>query len=434
MKITEQPDRVSHAARWTEQYGPQLVSQLLAWFDQTARDLPWRRPDSTTGTQDLPPDPDTDGAPGHQHREQVSSDPGHLHHAGIVRDPYRVLLSELMLQQTQVATVIPYYERFLASWPTLADLATADEEAVLKAWEGLGYYSRARHLLQTARLVTTRLDGRLPTDELQLRQLPGIGEYTANAIRALAFGLPAAAVDGNIVRVLARLTQTPWCATVPAQRHEVRQIAEQILPADRPGALNEALMDLGAGVCLPAAPRCTNCPVASCCLALATDQVSQLPVKPNKKASPVDELTCLIWEKGGRFHVNRRGPGLLAGLYEFDWATGDLALNVHDAAHHGSPGKTRSSAGVAPGWPGGLARSLPPETRIQALGQRRHVFTHRQWQMNGYWLRLPAGALTPDLDRSGRWVDIQELAALPFPTALAPWREQVLAGSGSDAL
>ena len=362
-------ERLPHAMHWINQYGQPFVRQLLEWFAQNARDLPWR-----------------------QHR-----------------DPYRVLLSELMLQQTQVTTVIPYFERFLQKWPTLADLAAAPEEAVLKAWEGLGYYSRARHLLQTARKVVATSTGQLPSTEADLRKLPGIGEYTAAAIRALAFGQPAAAVDGNIVRVLSRLSQTAWTAADPGQRREVRQIVEQILPARQAGAFNEALMDLGAMICLPAGPRCPACPVASYCLALAVDQVNQYPVKPRKKASPVDELTCLIWEKSGRFHVNRRGPGLLAGLYEFDWLAGQM---------------------TAPE----MTRHLPCQATIIAeLGQRRHIFTHRQWQMTAFWLRLPADQPTRELDETGRWVSATELAALPFPTALAPWRDQILTASQSQS-
>lgn len=361
--------RLAQALAWGRQHGAALVRQLLAWFDTAARILPWRQ----------------------------------------VRDPYRVLLSELMLQQTQVQTVIPYYERFLQRWPTLADLAAADEEAVLKAWEGLGYYSRARHLLQAARLVAARYDGQVPVADKDLRLLPGVGDYTAGAIRSIAFGLPAAAVDGNFVRVLARLAGIDWTAADPRQRRAVRVMVEAILPAGRPGDFNEAMMDLGATICLPGEARCTSCPVADLCSAWRTGRVGELPLKTNKKASPTDELTCLAIESDGLFYVRRRGPGLLAGLYEFAWLPGCLTAEAVLAA-----------------W--SLIDSHQPA--ITSLGRRKHVFTHRQWQMMGYRLRLPSGGPLPDLTElsgaGGRWVSVEELASLPFPTALAAWRDLIL--------
>ncbi|MDD2534789.1 MAG: A/G-specific adenine glycosylase, partial [Eubacteriales bacterium] len=263
-----------------------IAKRLLTWFDQatlqaTARPMPWRE----------------------------------------IRDPYRVLLSEFMLQQTQVTTVIPYYEKFLKVWPTIVDLAGADEQTVLKAWEGLGYYSRARNLLATARLIVERHQGIIPATEPDLLQLKGIGDYTAGAIRSIAFNLPAPAVDGNVVRVAARLTCTAWDPTDIKQRREVKTYIASILPGDRPGDFNEALMDLGATVCLPKTPRCGECPLASVCQAQLSNTVPLFPAKKPKKAAPIEQRTCLIFRCGPMIHVNRRPEkGLLAGLFEFDWA------------------------------------------------------------------------------------------------------------------
>ncbi|MDD2458835.1 MAG: A/G-specific adenine glycosylase, partial [Eubacteriales bacterium] len=180
---------------WALQHGGEFLVLLLSWFDRSARNLPWRT----------------------------------------VRDPYRVLLSELMLQQTQVATVIPYYGRFLEQWPTLQDLAGAVDQEVLKAWEGLGYYSRARNLLAAVRAVVEQHGGKIPTGEKELLQLKGIGEYTAGAIRSIAYSLPAAAVDGNVVRVFSRLTTTPWQPADPAHRRQVRTLVEKLISYERPG-------------------------------------------------------------------------------------------------------------------------------------------------------------------------------------------------------
>jgi A/G-specific adenine glycosylase len=352
--------------------GGQVSRLLLAWFDRTRRDLPWRQN----------------------------------------KDPYRILLSEIMLQQTQVQTVIPYFEKFLQRWPTLADLSGADEEQVLKNWEGLGYYSRARHLLAAARLIRTKYDGQMPVDEKVLRTLPGIGEYTAAAILAIAFGQPVAAVDGNIVRVFARLTATGWNPADLPQRREVRRLAESILSPERPGDWNEALMDLGATVCLPRLPLCPACPLAGLCLALERGLTSQLPLRPAKKVRPAQDRIVLVLTRPDQVHVRLRPtPGLLAGLYEFDWLDPLLRL----------PGESAADS---------VAR-LFPAAGILALGSLTHDFTHLRWAMTGFRVAGPGPELN---DPTGRWVDTTELAALPFPTALAGYREKALALLGNKVL
>ncbi|NCA99355.1 MAG: A/G-specific adenine glycosylase [Clostridia bacterium] len=353
-------------SEWALQHGGEISVMLLSWFDRSARNLPWRS----------------------------------------VRDPYRVLLSELMLQQTQVATVIPYYKRFLLQWPTLLDLAGADDQAVLKAWEGLGYYSRARNLLAAVRAVVEQHDGVIPCGEKDLLQLKGIGEYTAGAIRSIAFGLPAAAVDGNVVRVFSRLTATTWQPADLAHRRQVRTLVEKVIPPDRPGDFNEALMDLGATICLPQNPVCADCPVRSSCRAFETASVARFPDKKPAREKPVEQRTCLMITKGGLVHVNRRPDhGLLAGLYEFDWHDGALPL-------------------LSAGW---------PAVRTE-LGQLRHVFTHKIWLVDGLRIDLMVNPDTnwPDhFDDPGRWVGPDELKTLPFPKVLIQWRDDLVVALSS---
>ncbi len=337
----------------------ELASHLLVWFDSahhqaTARPMPWRQ----------------------------------------VRDPYRVLLSEIMLQQTQVSTVIPYYEKFLENWPTLTALAQANEDEVLKTWEGLGYYSRARNLLTCVRQVEAAYHGELPQDLKELQKLKGIGDYTAGAIRSIAFQLPAAAVDGNVVRVLARLTATPWNPSDLKQRREVSEMVLHLQPIDRPGDFNEALMDLGATICTPQNPDCPNCPLQAICLAHQTATTANFPSKKPRAPVPVEHKICLIYRQGNRIHVNRRPDrGLLAGLYEFDWA--DTAFDL---------------------------QNLP--SNVQKLGEKRHVFTHRIWHIQSFLVDLDLN-LTLSADQ-GEWIDAKTLKSLAFPTAIAAWRDEIV--------
>ncbi|MEA4887993.1 MAG: A/G-specific adenine glycosylase [Clostridiaceae bacterium] len=372
---------------WDTAWNGLVCSLLLTWFDQAGRVLPWRKN----------------------------------------KDPYRIWLSEIMLQQTQVQTVIPYYERFLNLWPRLADLAAADEEQVLKQWEGLGYYSRARNLHLAARQMMRDRGGRLPDTEEGLRRLPGIGVYSAGAILSIAFGQPVAAVDGNVVRVFSRLTATAWDPADQAERRLVRSLVEKVQSRERPGDFNEALMDLGATICLPRRPLCPECPLAGLCLARKTDHVDEFPLRKPAKAAPADYKTVLVCRSAGFTHVHRRpNRGLLAGLYEFDWLPAEPAdgrpeqdqiLNAWQAAH--------------------------PAVEITALGERLHRFTHRIWNMAGYRLCLDAPIL-PDIilaglagsdhrpGDTGNWVTDRELAELPFPTALEAYRLMILAAKSPD--
>jgi A/G-specific adenine glycosylase len=262
-----------------------LSAQLLAWYDRHARVLPWRV--------------------GPARRRQ-----------GEQPDPYRVWLSEIMLQQTGVKAVLPYYTAFISRWPDVAVLAAADEDAVMAAWAGLGYYSRARNLIACARQLRDHYGGRFPHNAADLARLPGIGAYTSAAIAAIAFGEPVAVVDGNVERVIARafVIKTP----LPAAKTQVRAQLAPLVPADRAGEFAEAMMDLGATLCTPRNPACSLCPLAAGCRAFASGRQSEFPRKPAKKPRPTRYGTAYVAiRKDGAVLLRKRPPrGLLGGMAE----------------------------------------------------------------------------------------------------------------------
>ncbi|MCR5870577.1 A/G-specific adenine glycosylase [Sphingomonas sp. J344] len=255
-----------------------IADPLLAWYDAHARVLPWR-------AQPGAPPPDA----------------------------YRVWLSEVMLQQTQVAAVIPYFEKFTRQWPDFASLAAADDAEVMSAWAGLGYYARARNLLAAARAVAGDHGGRLPRSEAALRQLPGFGPYTAAAVAAIAFGARAVVVDGNVERVVARLFAL--ADPLPAVKPQVRALADPITPDVRAGDFAQAMMDLGATICTPRNPKCLLCPLADSCAAREMGTPDAFPVKAKKGARPVRHATFFWLEGDGAVLLVRRPPrGLLGGM------------------------------------------------------------------------------------------------------------------------
>jgi A/G-specific adenine glycosylase len=333
--------------------------RLLDFFDGRRRQLPWRRN----------------------------------------RDPYRVWVSEIMLQQTQVATVIPYYERWLRRFPDVAHLAEADEAAVLKAWEGLGYYTRARNLHRAARVVRERHRGRLPGDPEALRGLPGIGDYTAGAIASIAFGAAVPAVDANARRVLARLLDLPRPS--PAA---LRAEAARLVDPDRPGDFNQAVMELGALVCTPRSPRCDACPLAVHCLARRRGTQALRPEPRRRPPVPTYDVgTAIIVAPDGRLLLRRRASrGLLAGLWEFP---GDIAAEgespeaaarraAHDALARASGDGHGAITASADGHSARLPGTVPLAYVEHAYSHRRH--RHHAFRFDiGSTPRPDTGSATP---------------------------------------
>ena len=337
-----------------------ITGPLLDWYDANKRTLPWR------GTG----------------------------------DPYKVLVSEIMLQQTRVAAVVPYYLRWMEELPDVESLAKADEERLMKLWQGLGYYSRARNLHRAARMVMTEFSGHFPEKYTDILKLPGVGEYTAGAVASIAFGQAVPAVDGNVLRVAARVMGDSGDILDQGVKRRFRGIIEEVMPSDRPGEFNQALMDLGAMVCLPnGAPVCGSCPLAGQCEAVKLGLQDVLPVRKKKAARRVEEMTVFLLLRDGRTAVRRReDKGLLAGLWEFPHVPGNLD---EDAA-----------AGILEAW--GIT-AVEWRKKLSA----KHIFTHVEWQMTGYLLES-AG-------ESGGfvWVDRTGLEKLAVPSAFAKFLDEV---------
>ena len=314
-----------------------IVRPLIAWYEENKRDLPWRR----------------------------------------TRDPYRIWLSEIMLQQTRVEAVIPYYERFLRACPDVRALAAADEQTYLKLWEGLGYYSRVRNLHRAAQVICEQYGGEFPADHAALLALPGVGDYTAGAVGSIAFGLPVPAVDGNVLRVMARIDEDFRPIDDTKTKKELRAAVAAIVPPDAPGAFNQALMELGATICLPnGAPRCGDCPVRHLCAAAEHGTALLLPRRAPKKARTVIERAVVVFRCGALVGLRRRpDSGLLAGLWE---------LPGYEPAP--SPEELRTI----------LAGEGYQVSKLLSLRPAKHIFTHVEWRMTGYYAELsePHPALT----------------------------------------
>lgn len=346
-----------------------VSTRLLAWYDAHARILPWRSP----------PGQDAEAPP---------------------PDPYRVWLSEVMLQQTGTATVAPYFARFLARWPTVASLAAADDADVMREWAGLGYYARARNLLAGARAVVAR--GGWPDDEAGLRALPGIGAYTAAAVAAIAFGQRAVVVDGNVERVVARLfaVDTP----VPAAKRMLYARAATLTPAERAGDHAQAMMDLGATMCTPRAPRCDACPVAADCAGRASGDPARFPVKAAKAAKPVRVGTAWWIEVDGQVLLERRpAKGLLGGMLGLP-GTAWTPLLAPTRHPRGDPVAT--AAAVVADTPAVPFTPLPAPVR--------HVFTHFELRLT---VAVATLATRPDLP--GEWHPVATIATAGLPTLFA---------------
>lgn len=292
--------------------------------------------------------------------------------------PYHVWISEIMLQQTRVEAVKGYYHRFMEQIPDIASLAEIGEEELNKLWEGLGYYSRARNLKKTAQLLVEEYGGELPSTYDELRKLPGIGPYTAGAVASIAFGQDEPAVDGNVLRVMARVTGNDGDISLPKVRMEIEQNVRAILPPGRASAFNQALMELGALICIPnGAPKCTDCPVSVLCYAKKENKQMFLPVKAKKKERRVELRTILVFQNsdGGFLIQKRPKSGLLAGMWEFP------SLRRHLSASELEDELKRK---------GIVFHSIEP------MGEAKHIFTHIEWHMRGYLIRL--------MGSSPRWI------------------------------
>jgi len=337
-----------------------FAGPLLDWYNKNARELPWRS----------------------------------------FSTPYRTWVSEIMLQQTQVDTVIPYFNNWMERFPDVETLSSADEREVLSLWEGLGYYSRARNLHRAAKIITSELDGNLPVSVTELEKLPGIGPYTSAAIASIAFQADVAAVDGNIRRVLSRL----FDVREPARSIEGEKIlwalAKTHLPQGKASSYNQALMDLGATICLPKKPVCDHCPIAKLCLARKLGVQEKRPVKLPRKKVPHLTVTAAVILRGGTVLLAQRpSPGLLGGLWEF-------------------PGGTMEEADVD--LPACLRREITEELGVTvkvgaSFGQYQHAYTHFKITLTAFLCEIPITEQPQPLASDGLvWARLEELSAYPM--------------------
>ena len=345
---------------------------LLRWYDYNARILPWR------------------------------SDP----------TPYHVWISEIMLQQTRVEAVKKYYDRWMEELPDIKALAGVPDDQLMKLWEGLGYYNRARNLKAAAIKVMEDYQGALPADYEELLKLPGIGEYTAGAIASIAFGLDRPAVDGNAYRIFARVLAEDREISKTAVRKDIQKEVNRILPKGRAGDFNQALMDLGATVCLPnGRPVCEKCPWEAICAARREDRMQDYPVKAAKKKRRVEQLGVFVIRAGDRIALHKREEnGLLAGLWEFPNIQGAFTME-----------KAREQM---ESW--GL-----PDYRVKSLGAGKHIFSHVEWEMEGYYFRVPE--IPPRITKKMDWqlVSQEDLeSSYALPSAFDTYRKNLTSDEG----
>jgi A/G-specific adenine glycosylase len=339
----------------------QLVTALLNWFARHKRALPWRA----------------------------------------TRDPYRIWVSEIMLQQTQAATVIPYYERFLKQFPDLVTLAAADDTALMKAWEGLGYYARARNLRAAAQTVLRAHGGKLPASREALLKLPGFGPYTAAAVASLAFGADCAAVDGNVMRVLARVYAVDADIRLSSTRRQLQQLADGLIPTGRAGAFNEALMELGALRCRPKTPDCNSCPIRHLCRAFQQGRTRELPVKSVKPAVPHHEIAIgVVHHRGKVLIALRPANGLLGNLWEFPGGKRQAGETLAECCRREIKEET----------------GLDVEVR-ETFAIVPHAYSHFRITLHAFHCCYTRGKARPHSSQAVRWVRLDELDEYAFPKA-----------------
>jgi A/G-specific adenine glycosylase len=344
-----------------------IQRELLAWYRRHRRNLPWRKN----------------------------------------KDPYRVWVSEMMLQQTRVETVIPFYENFLQQFPTMEDLAQATDEQVVKAWEGLGYYARVRHLHSAVKEVVAHYGGKVPDHPETISKLKGVGPYTSGAILSIAYDQPVAAVDGNVMRVFARLFAISDELVKLSTRQKMEQIAVHLIPAEAPGDFNQALMELGALLCTTPAPQCLFCPVQSVCHAFQQGIEQQLPVK--KKAKPPQKMEVVVaWMVHQHTVLIEKRPkqGLLAGMW---------SLPTIEVAKSETPLQTLAKF---------CAAKKISAKNYRDKGSFKHLFSHRHWQVR--IVEAEVEEITCTLLEKGEWLPMELLPTKAFPTLYKKVMEQMI--------
>ena len=339
-----------------------MAGPLLSWYDSHARSLPWR---------DSP-------------------------------NPYQVWISEIMLQQTRVEAVKPYFNRFMEELPDVNALAQAEDQRLLKLWEGLGYYNRARNLKKAAQIMVNDYQGCLPDSYEELLKLPGIGSYTAGAIASIAWDIPVPAVDGNVLRVISRVLASWDDILNQGVKRRMEASLKEIMPKDRPGIFNQALFEIGAMVCVPnGRPKCGECPLSSLCLGRKQGLLDSIPVKTPKKPRKVEERTVLLLLEGDRVAIEKRpDQGLLASLYQFPNVEGKL--------------EEADVRALLTSWGAGISQ-------VEPAGEAKHVFSHVEWHMTGY--RVVLSGLPKE---SYLFVQKQELTEkYPIPNAFLAYRNVI---------
>ena len=357
---------------WEEEKIASFREKLLAWYDANKRDLPWRR----------------------------------------TQDPYKIWISEIMLQQTRVDTVIPYYERFLDWFPTVADLAQAPEEKLLKAWEGLGYYSRVRNMQQAAQQIIENHGGVFPSSFDEISKLKGIGPYTAGAIASIAFGLPEPAVDGNVMRVLARLFEVDYDIGVPTNRKIFQVMMEFLIDPDRPGDFNQALMDLGSDIESPVNPRPEESPVKEFSAAYQHGTMDRYPIKaPKKKPVPVYLTAFIIMDNQGRYLLEKNErEGLLSGFWHFPLIEVDsLSENLGQLSLLDGQGHAVDNPEIL-SFEQDYDLAIDWQDRSYPIVQ--HVFSHRKWQVQLRYGLVKEGE--QESSESTVWLRPDEFSDYPF--------------------
>lgn len=338
-----------------------ITESLLCWYDENKRDLPWRHS----------------------------------------KEPYHIWISEIMAQQTRINFLLAYYNRFISRFPTVQSLAEAPQDEVLKVWEGLGYYSRAKNLHKAAKRIAAEFGGVLPDTREGLLSLPGVGDYTAGAILSIAYDKPEPAVDGNVLRVYARLETDDIDIATPAAKGKAGAFVKQLFPAERAGCLTQALMELGALVCIPKTPKCALCPVSEFCLAFAKGNQNLLPRKSAKKAPKEVQKTVLILrDPKGRVLMRQRTETLLSGLWEYYIV--DEKLTEEQVKIY-------------------LDKIDCPAAQLIPMGAAKHVFTHMIWHMTGYDCCVAGNSCPPGYV----FISPAERQALPLPAAYRYYTEQI---------